>query len=406
MRLLHTADWHLGQTLHMQSREHEHALFLDWLHGQLLEHDIDVMILAGDVFDGQNPPVTAQAALYCFLARARQARPGLTVVMVAGNHDSGGRLEAPSPLLEALGVHVIGSVNHGTDGSPDLEHLIVPLPAPDGGIAGWCVAMPYLRQGDLKADDLIEGVRALYAYAIDGARARCQPNQALVAIGHCYMAGGQLSELSERKVLCGNLNALPVDLFPAELDYVALGHLHRAQAVGGREAVRYSGSPLPLSLDEDKYPHQVVLVELIDGRLAGLKPLLVPRFVEIIRLPVVDLDGLPAQLAELPDAEHRNGLESWPFLEVRVRLTQPEPGLQAKIDEWLKNKAVRRLKTTFIQGGDGLSLADSVRAVPLATLSPEEVFRRCWMKSNEAEPRPEHMAAFHDLLEVALRGNP
>ena len=119
---------------------------------------------------------------------------------------------------------------------------------------------------------------------------------ALIVTGHCYLAGASLSDLSERKILGGNLHALPHDLYPDDVAYVALGHLHRAQAVAGRETVRYSGSPLPLAVDEEAYPHQVVCLELEGAEVRSLTPLRVPRAVAILRLPE---GGAPGTLEQV-----------------------------------------------------------------------------------------------------------
>jgi len=399
MRLLHTADWHLGQTLHGVSREFEHARFLDWLEGELERREIDLLVVAGDVFDGQNPPVSAQRLLFGFLAGARRRRPGLMVVMVAGNHDSGGRLEAPSPLLEELGVRVVGALPRRDDGALELERLLLPLP---GG--GWCVAVPYLRPADLPVregdEPEIAGVRAVYDELFAAVRARLRPGEPVIALGHCYMAGGALSEFSERKILRGNLHALPAELFPADLGYVALGHLHRAQSVGGREAVRYSGSPIPLALDEAEYPHQVVVVDVREGRPVALEAVRVPRFVEILRLQAPSPEAVPALLAALPEAAGPR--ETWPLLELTVQLEQPAPGLRAEAEAALAGKAVRLVRLALETGGHGRALAGA--AVPLSALAPEEVFRRCWARVHGAEPSPAHLAAFHELLEGAHDG--
>ena len=419
MRLLHTADWHLGQTLHGVSREYEHARFLDWLAGELVARKVDLLVVAGDVFDGQNPPVSAQRQLFGFLARARRLLPELAVVMIAGNHDSGGRLEAPSPLLEELGVRVVGGLARRDDGLPDPDRLLLPLP---GG--GWCVAVPYLRPADLPVvaageDESagacsaeisgapsaeitgapsaeISGVRAVYDSLFAEARARLRPGEPLIALGHCYMAGGALSEFSERKILRGNLHALPVELFPADADYVALGHLHRAQAVGGRAAVRYSGSPIPLALDEADYPHQVVLADFRDGCLAAIEAVPVPRSVGILRLSAPSPDAVAELLAPLPEAAGPR--ESWPLLELTVQLAEPSPGLRGRVEEALAGKAVRLARLALAAGGHGRPLFEP--AVPLAALAPEEVFRRCWARSHAADPSPAHLAAFHELLEA------
>src|SRR5688572_5574178 len=110
LKLCHTSDWHLGHTLHGHGREHEHARFLAFLLDVLARERADALVIAGDVFDGSNPPASAQAAWYGFLADARSRLPGLDVLVVAGNHDSAARLAAPDPVLRALGVRVVASV--------------------------------------------------------------------------------------------------------------------------------------------------------------------------------------------------------------------------------------------------------------------------------------------------------
>jgi len=410
LRLLHTADWHLGQTLHGVARDPEHARFLDWLLDRIGEHGVDALVIAGDVFDGQNPPIPSLALFYRFLARAKARFPALDVVVLAGNHDSASRLEAPSPLMTEMGVRVVGALPCGDDGLFDPAALVVPLRDRDGAIAARCVAMPYLRPSDLPAleneadetqDPLIEGVRRLYGRAAATGRAATRPGEALILTGHCYMRGGSLSDLSERKILGGNLHALPVEIFPEDAAYVALGHLHRAQGVGGREEVRYSGSPLPLAIDEEPYPHQVVLTEFAGGRLVGREALRVPRFVAIRRIPG---NGRFATPDEALDALRRLALdealprESWPFLELSVALPEPRPSLRDEVEAALAGRPVRLLKLAVRLTGSGEALADRAPVVELADLAPEDVFRRIHRRSHEGDPDPALMAAFHELL--------
>src|SRR5450830_1653635 len=116
MRLLHTSDWHLGQSLHNFDRHYEHQCFLDWLIDTIVAEEADALLIAGDIFDNANPSSNAQRQLYRFLQQAKTRAPGLQIVVIAGNHDSPGRLEAPGPLLEAHGTVVIGNVVRGRDG--------------------------------------------------------------------------------------------------------------------------------------------------------------------------------------------------------------------------------------------------------------------------------------------------
>ncbi len=245
LKLCHTSDWHLGHTLHGHSREYEHRCFLDHLLETLVDRQADALVIAGDVFDTANPPASAQAMFYGFLADARERLPGLDVVIIAGNHDSAARLSAPDPVLRALGVRVVGSVPRlgGGGRAPiDAEAMLVPLSDRGGEVAAWVAAVPYLRASDLpvleEGEGVVDAVRRVYDAVLDAARARRKRDQALIATGHCTMVDTAASADSERAILVGEKNALPVDLFADDVAYVALGHLHLAQAVGGRAHVR------------------------------------------------------------------------------------------------------------------------------------------------------------------------
>ena len=149
LRIFHTADWHLGHHLHGVSRQLEHQRFLDWLLDELQNKQADALIVAGDIFDSANPSSAAQSQLYDFLVKARTRLPNLDIVLVGGNHDSASRLDAPSPILNALGVTVVGGLSRDDQGNIDWERLLVPLTNAAGEIKAWCGAMPFLRNADL-----------------------------------------------------------------------------------------------------------------------------------------------------------------------------------------------------------------------------------------------------------------
>ena len=404
LTLIHTSDWHLGHTLFERGRDEEHEAFLTWLFTQLGEQEADVLLVTGDVFDVTNPASAAMATLYRFLARASAAYPRLQTFVLAGNHDSPGRIDAPAPLLAELRVSVVGSFD------PDApEKLVFPLCDPEGRTEGWLVAMPFLRPADLVAvpegegDPMIEGVRRAYARALDVARARRAPGQALVATGHCYMVGGSLSELSERRVLGGNQHALPADIFPDDVTFVALGHLHRPQRVGGQERIQYAGSPIPLSMDERGYVHRILRVDLEAGGVSSLTSLPVPRTVELLRIPersdtYLPLPELKARLVELPEWE-KGRMDNWrrPFLEVGIELSGPKLGLHAELDRELQGKAARlcSIRRARSEAGEAPVLERQ-----LADLRPEEVFRARWLQDAPGrEPPPELMSLFLSMLD-------
>lgn len=404
MRILHTSDWHLGHMLYDVPRDREHERFLDWLLDAIGESRADALLIAGDVFDTSNPSAAAQAMFYRFLSRARRRYERLEIVVIGGNHDSADRLDAPTPLLDGFDIRMVGGVPRGEDRRLDLDRLVVPLRDGAGEVRAWVAAVPFLRPADLPAvagaaDPLVEGVRALYREVLDAARERRRPGQAIVGMGHLYMTGTRLSELSERRILGGNQHALPLDLFPEDVAYAALGHLHLAQQVG-RPSVRYCGSPIPLAMAEIDYPHQVCLVELDGEALASVTPLRVPRVVELLRIPksgALGKEEILAKLRALPEAEDEDPALR-PFLEVRVALERPDPALRGDLEEALEGRHARLVKVGVELGGDGRSLADRVAERMLDEILPETVFQNRWRKSYEGEPPAELMEAFLELV--------
>ncbi|MFC0250363.1 exonuclease SbcCD subunit D C-terminal domain-containing protein [Massilia consociata] len=408
MRLLHTSDWHLGQTLHNFDRTYEHQCFLDWLVDTLVREDIDVLLIAGDIFDNANPSAAAHRQLYRFLQQAKARGPHLQVVVIAGNHDSPGRLEAPTPLLEAHGIIVVGNVGRNGDGEIDLERLLVPLRGRDGKVAAWCLAVPFLRPGDvprvvaqdetLALDPYLHGTALLYRQAFALAQSRCTDGEAIIAMGHCHMVDGQSSQDSERRIVIGGTEALPASMFDPQVAYVALGHLHLAQRVGGHEHRRYCGSPLPLSFSEVGYQHQVLRIELDGCNTKSVTPLHVPRAVQLLRVPAqpAPLEDVLAALEALDVPEQ--ALHAQPYLEVRVLLDGPEPGIRARVEAALAGKPVRLAKiepTRRYATPDAAS--EALTLDQLAQLQPDDIFRRLWAQRFGDEAPPDQLAAFAEL---------
>lgn len=350
LKLLHTADWHLGQTFFGYDREYEHEVFLLWLTNTLVEEQTDVLLIAGDIFDVANPAATAQHRFFRFLKEAKNRCPQLQTVIIAGNHDSAARLEAPSPLLEELNASTTGVIKRNEKGEIDLNSLILPLYNKEGKREALCLCVPYLRQGDYPPSEeketgntFVAGVKRMYSQLTEIVQAEREDGEAVIAMGHLYAGNAELSEndRSERIVI-GGLESIPADIFDEALAYTALGHIHKAQRVGGKEHIRYSGSPLPMSFSETKYNHQVVSVTIENGTAIEITPISVPISVELLRIPASPQP--PSQVIEelmkLPD---RTGEETelYPYAEVRVLLTEPDPGFRHRVEEIIKGKAIR-----------------------------------------------------------------
>ena len=277
-RILHTADWHLGKTLNDQSREDEHRMFLEWLLDAIDEHQVDAVLLAGDVFDTANPPQSALAQYYNFVAELFK-KGNRNLAIIAGNHDSAALLEAPQQALKALHVHVVGSLPE----SP--AERILHLPSKDDPKVAIAM-LPYLRDRDLRTGhagesreeirrDLAEGIRRRYAEASEVLPSGCPA----IAAGHLTVSGASTSD-SEREIHIGGLGAVGPESFPKEFAYVALGHLHRPQKCGKADHVRYSGSPIALSFSEASDKKEVRILDVTGDSILhhGLQ---IPRFREL-----------------------------------------------------------------------------------------------------------------------------
>jgi exonuclease SbcD len=414
LRILHTSDWHLGHTLHDLDRQHEHDHFLDWLIDLLGAERIDALLVTGDLFDSANPSALSQARWFSFLAQLRQQYPALDIVVIGGNHDSAARLDAPRPILESMNIHIIGGLPRGIDGHVEMDKLLVPLRDASGNIAAWVAAVPFLRPGDLPRVDaaavtaegrLISGIRSLYSEVLTALRETAQPGQALIATGHCYMAGAKLSEMSERKIQGGNQNALPVDIFSDDLTYVALGHLHLPQPVS-RESIRYAGAPLPLSMAEASYAHQVYILGIEGSEIVEEKAHIVPKILELVRIPAdgpATLDAVLPHLLALPGRAPDCNENTLPFLEVRIALDAAIPGLRRRIQDALTGKAVRLVKISATFTGSGEALADTAPMEHLRDIQPEEVFVRRYRRDHETDPPAPLLASFHELLDGVLQ---
>ena len=430
VRVLHTADWHLGQTLHGVSRAQEHDAFLAWLLEQLKKHNVDALLIAGDIFDVASPSAEALAQYFGFLARARQLFPKLDMVVVGGNHDAPARLDAARAVLDALKVHVVGGLPRNPDRSWDLERLLIPLYDASDTPKALVLAVPFLRPKDLPKSEqearqlcglpprqvleanvggrrdanqrIADGHRYLYAALTEAALTkRPLTSSALIATGHAYIAGGRLSELSERKIQQGNQQALSAaQTFPSVLTYVALGHLHLAQQVSNEPHARYSGSPIPLSMAELDYPHQVLLLDFEGDQLKQVRPALIPRFLDIIRVPpehapLADvLTALKAlNPAPPPDAEHKRP----PLLEVRVKLETAQPRLRHIIEEAVSQAWVQLVRID-VQRADRTE-TQLPTTQDLTHLDPEEVFNTLHQRFRSSAPPPSLMQAFRELVE-------
>ncbi len=404
MKILHTADWHIGQLFHEFDRTHEHQQFLDWLLQILITERIEVLLVSGDVFDISNPSATSIRMFYTFLNRAIIANPDLQIIITAGNHDSASRLEAPKPLLESSNVHIIGLVEKDVEGNIDYEKLLIPLYDNSGTIKLWCLAVPFLRMGDYPAipdcsNPYTEGVTALYKEAFEYAERKKQKGQTIIAMGHLHTHHAEITDLDKtERLIMGGVECIPASAFHQDIKYVALGHIHKAQKIGGKEHIRYSGSPLPMSFSELNYKHQVIAFEL-DDEISNLKSIEIPLFVPLQRIPPSSqpLHEVIALLEQLPKME--NTQESLPYLEVRVLLEGPEPGLRHKIETVIAGKKVRLAKIDVKYPASTQEAPEFISPEKLNELQPLDVFGKVYQSRYNSDVPTEILRLFQQIAQ-------
>jgi exonuclease SbcD len=350
MRILHTADWHIGQLFHEYDRNYEHQQFLNWLVTTLHQEQVDVLLISGDVFDLSNPSAASVKMFYSFLREAIKANADLQIIITAGNHDSASRLESPKPLLESSNIHIIGLVEKMKDGSIDYEKLIIPIKDKAGDIKVWCMAVPFLRMGDYPSipdcvNPYTEGVAKLYDDVYHFAFAKKQAGQTIICMAHLHTQQADTKDMDKmERLIMGGVECISAAAFHEDIKYVALGHIHKAQKIGGKDHIRYCGSPIPMSFSELNYKHQVIVFNLDEEGISKLESIEIPLSVELLRVPSKNskLSEVLSALDQLPASATNKSLA--PYLEVRVLLEGPEPGLRHKIQTALIGKQVRLAK--------------------------------------------------------------
>jgi exonuclease SbcD len=385
VHFLHTSDWHLGQFFHNHDREFEHAQFLTWLLEQIKTKQPHALLIAGDIFDVINPASSAQRQLYQFLADAHDLAPHMQTLMIAGNHDSGYRIEQVEPLLAKFNAKAVGIVGRTAENTLNLDRLLIPIYDQDKNIIAWCLTLPYLRSAEITGlnehtSNNQNAISYLHQQLIAEARARKQPHQALILMSHAHMQGGETSD-SERPIIVGNEEALSTALFDDVIDYVALGHLHKPQKVG-QPHIRYSGSPIPLSFSEINYKHQIVEVridpQLEDEARFQFEALLIPRSVRLHRLRG-ELNEIFEQIRTLEHGEIE-AIDQREYIDIEYHTaTPPPPNLRQTFEDALPPNRYRLVRIS--RQYQAINLDDAqAQKIHLEPPTPKRLFEQLWLK--------------------------
>ncbi len=344
MKVLHTSDWHLGQQFYEHSRFHEHQAFFLWLIDTLANEKIDLLLVAGDIYHTATPAASAENQLYQFVKDVKKRCPELQIVLIAGNHDSANRILAAQPLLAQFDTHVVGRFE-----AQQPENVVIKINHQN--TCAHIVAMPFLRASDVSTlsntDDGVSyahGVAQAYELSTQSALTNKAKTTPLIVMGHLHAKGGDISSDSERNLVIGGEEAITAKVFSEHADYVALGHLHKAQKVAKSDAIRYSGTPMPMSFSERDYTHQVNIIEFNTEQnqqiTTTVKPLYIPRTADVIVLPKGECVPLPELCKQIKDLDIAKNIAP-AYLRVKLKSSDTDTTFREQIEQALDGKNVR-----------------------------------------------------------------
>jgi exonuclease SbcD len=389
MKLLHTSDWHLGQSFFTKSRKDEHQAFIDWLLMQVEQQQVDAVIIAGDIFDTGTPPSYAREMYNQFVVDMQQLN--CVLVVLGGNHDSVSTLNESKQILACLNTFVVASTGIS------IDEQVFTIPDKLGQPGAILCAVPFIRARDVlqssagetglqKRQALGDAIKQHYQTLYQIALLKQKEQKAngldlpIIATGHLTALGVSQSE-SVRDIYIGTLDGFAADGFPP-VEYIALGHIHKPQIVAKSEHIRYCGSPIPLSFDELGTQKQVMLVEFSGAQRSSLQPIPIPIFQPMLVIKG-DLAKIEKALQQLNvDAKSDTKADTkvdtaahpvWLCLEVDTQdyLSDLQQRIQTMTQEL--NVEVLQLRRTRNQRRQLLS---QMQSETLAELTPADVFEK------------------------------
>ncbi len=422
MKIIHTADWHLGATIYDYDRLNEHKAFLD----NLLKHissdqEINALLLSGDVFHNNNPSNEAERLFSEFLVRVKKERPNFQVFIISGNHDGLKKLDTAGGYCSLVkGINIVGSIPY-VENSDNIDYrkMVFPLYDNAGKIEGIVVAIPFLKNSYLKGNTLFsdnvashtteESLSKLYENSIKYARENISETAPIIAMGHMAVVGtvphATIDE--NRPLVIGGEETVNSAIFK-DCAYAALGHIHLKQSFGN---VTFSGSPIPINVGEARYKNGYYELELSNGQITK-NFIEVPRTVDIVRIPqnggAIDYKEIAPILKNFTYQETED-LEKRPFLMIFIALnheidSQEKVAMQNNLKENLVNHKIWRLcNITFVKEENGATY-EELESCDLSNLKPLDIFKRCYRENikteNDNDEPPSYLIdAFNELLE-------
>ena len=402
MKILHTADWHLGHRLHEQSQFQEQFLFLQWMIEFIQINSIDVLLISGDVFDTGVPSTQSQKLYYDFLIELTNTNCS-HIVITGGNHDAPGTINAPKALLSALDIKVVGKVTE------DVKEEVFKLKVNRQEVI--IAAVPYLRDQDIRkasAGETFTEIGDRYKIALvnhyNEVANYCEEINTskvpIIAMGHLFAIGGSTSD-SEQTIYVGNLGDIGAEDFPKSFNYVALGHLHRPQIIGGYEHIRYSGSPNILSFSEINYQKKVVVLEVDDNDITSIQEEDVPHFRQVLRVT-----GTVEECIKKLQAIQVNEDDLTPWVEVVIDNDVNNHVSHVEINKAVEELPIEVLKITLKNQRELKGLDELIEETKhIKELTPAEIFKlKCTEMNVDLNENVDLFDAFNEAVQIA-RGN-
>jgi len=398
VKILHTSDWHIGRKLYDKSFDETLPVFFDWLKKTIEEEKIDVLIVAGDVFN--NPfPSTSSLSVY-YKALYELSKSNLKhIIITGGNHDSISTLNAPRELLNILNISVVGGY------ADNLDDLIIEIKENSETKLVVC-AVPFLRERDVRTSfsgnnyserikQISDGISSFYSEIAKKVEHFKEQNIPIIATGHLFV--NDLKEMpdDEKKLFIGGLQQLSFNQLPQFFDYFALGHIHKAYKIGGLENVRYSGSPIHLNFGERKNKSQVIIVDFSEKVDIQVKK--VPIFRNLVHFK-----GSFVEVSEMiKNYEPNTELKPWADIEI---VEEKQNLLLEKELLNLKNSTEKieiiRYKYTFTDIENEIEQKFK-KNTNLKDLKPEQIFETI-LENVEENDRDEISNTFKELLNSKL----
>ncbi len=403
IKILHTADWHLGQKLKGYIRDKEHQMMLNYILEIIQTEQIDLLIISGDVFDVMSPQNSSRRLYYQFLANL-QSTTCDNVVIIGGNHDSPNMLSASKDLLESLNIFVVGAATN------NLEDEIIEIKK-QGQLKAVIGAVPFLRDQDLRRstagekemeryEKIQKGIINHYKTIAELLEPYKQYNIPIIATGHLYATGATTLNEHQDNIYMGSMENISAAQFPVLFDYIALGHIHSAQAIDNQYHIRYSGSIIPLSFKEANEAKSVSIVTF-EGRnmSAGVKEIELPTYRELLSL-TGNYDEIINKLTNLSPIPHQ--FSTW--VKIEVEIEKYEYALEENIRALCSSN-----KVTLLSLRMNAQFSESVEYdyhVDLDELEPKDIFiKKCESLQLSEVESTEMLETFQELLQWELDRN-